>query len=462
MNIDIGQVRILSLICVLEFLLMSLLWKKYYGHLLCTFYVIFAVSFAFCLGQTFCWAFNINMGNIDLLKYLSAESKNYIPKAITYTILALSFFMLGGMLSHIKLPKTKSFHNRRRNNTFDVVAMNRISVLLIIFSFPFVVVNFLNILPAVFSGGYSESYTELLSYSKLGQFIPFFAGWLPVGLLMKYSVNCRVKRSNAFILLILFLYILITLYIGGRSIAVMTVIALALAKQYYGARFNLKQILLLILFSYFGMGLLNAIRDTRLMVNRDVLSIFSAFSFSSVIGNFVGELGWSMSSLVWTMQLIDSGSYFRLGESYLYAFTAIVPNLGFWSVHPATIADLGAWMQDSLNLNSGGLGYTFVAETYANFSWVGFLMSMFFGFVIGKAFNKYNSENARTNYLFSFVQVMFVAILLKSFSRSMFSSLIRQLFFTVFLITLVSYIYSNQLNKLRENETPLSKYLGTN
>lgn len=165
----------------------------------------------------------------------------------------------------------------------------------------------------------------------------------------------------------------------------------------------------------------------------DVLYAFIT-SFSSVLGDFIGELGWSMSSLVWTMHL--TGNTFRKGTSYLFAFTAIIPNLGFWKEHPAALySNLGEWMQKELGRTTG-LGYTFVAETYINFWWYGLIVMFLFGCIASRLLSGINKENAKYNIKITFVIIMFFTCVLKSFVRSSFSAIMRPMIFTVLVLTI--------------------------
>lgn len=138
--------------------------------------------------------------------------------------------------------------------------------------------NLWNILPSVISGGYSELYTELNSYSKMGQFLPLIAGWFPIALLMKYAVNAKDNpRVSKRFAIILWAYIVINLYIGGRSGAVMMVLAFFITKQYLVKPIRKKMILPFCLGGYVFIGLLNTIAQIRLQTNRSIMDVFIHF-----------------------------------------------------------------------------------------------------------------------------------------------------------------------------------------
>lgn len=442
-----ANIKILSIITVIELIITFIIWKKIANEFCSAFFIVYIVATVFCLGQCFCWAFDIDMGSIDLLKYIPTIPIEYIVKGLVYSQNAIIVFFLGALFAYKKYDIRKVMYQNSEENDYDILAMNTVSTILLIISIPCVILNYKNILSAVVLGGYSELYTELNSYSKTGQFIPLLASWFPVALLMKYALYAKKDKSKSYLsVFFLLVYIAINLFVGGRSGAVMLVLALVLAKYYYGTPFKKKELVSVCIGAYLFLGLLNAVADIRLLGNRGLFSIFSAFSLSSVLGDFIGEMGWSMSSTCWTMQLIEEGSYFRCGESYLYALTAIIPNLGFWKVHPAKIANLGEWLQRSLG-RSTGLGYTFVAETYANFSWFGLIMMFCLGIVACKLLAKIPREYAIYNYRKSFLMVMIIATILKSFVRSSFSASMRTLVFTILLINYLIIMFKQYYRK---------------
>lgn len=445
------NMRIISIIAVCEFMVMSISWVKFTNEVCSPFFIMFVVIYVFCMGQTICWAFNLDMGDMDLQKYIPRLNQHYLGDGLLYTLNGIVLFLLGAVITYIERGKRiESIQTEKNIRTF--IAIKNLSTILIVVSIPCVIINLWNVLPAVIMGGYSELYMELNSYSKMGQFVPLIASWFPIALLMKYAVYAEarpsVSRLSAYIL---WVYIAINLFIGGRSGAVMMVLAFLITKQYLVSPIKSKMILPAFVGGYTFIGLLNAIADVRLKANRTVMDIISAIfvSGSSVIGEFIGELGWSMSSLVWTMDL--TGQAFRKGTSYLFAFTAIIPNLGFWSKHPAAIySNLGDWMQKELGRTTG-LGYTFVAETYINFWWFGLVVMFIFGCLASRLLSGINKYNARYNIKKVFIIVMFFASVLKSFVRSSFSSIMRPLVFTVLFLTICITIMESRIINRKTN-----------
>lgn len=431
------EITFISWIAIIELVTVMICWRKMTNEILSPFVMVILASILFGMGQIFGWAFKLDMDYLDLQTYIPAIGMHYVGDSLIYSLDGIILFILGGAISYTGKNRASINLEDTEKNEIDKIAIKTVSTLLLIVSIPAFIINIWNVLPAVLTGGYSELYTELNSYSQAGQFIPLLAGWLPIALLMKYALynTTRKDYSNAAVIGI-GVYIVINLFLGARSGAVMLALAFIITKQYLGTPFTKNKVIPVGIAGYFGMGILNAVKDVRLMANRNLMSVLGAFSLSSVIGSFLGELGWSMSSLSWTMRLLDNGSYYRHGESYLYAFTAIIPNLGFWTEHPAVKANLGHWMQSSLGRTTG-LGYTFIAETYANFAWGGLIMMFIFGFILGKIMTSVTRDTAKYNYKATLILVMIISILLKSFVRSSFSAIMRQLVFTVILIAVL-------------------------
>lgn len=431
-----GDIRTISIIAVVELIMASAIWLRFTRDIFSPLFIVFIVVFVFCMGQTICWAFEFDMGEMDLQKYIPALNKHYLGDGLLYTLNGIILFLVGAAVAYNDKGK-KIADNQTEKNFKDYIAIKNLSTIMLIVSIPCVCFNLWTVVPAVIKGGYSELYTELNSYSKMGQFVPLIAGWFPIALLMKYAVDAEDKPNvSKTSVIVLWIYIAINLYIGGRSGAVMMVLAFFITKQYLVKPISKKMILPVLIGGYAFVGILNAIADIRLKANRSIMDILYAFitSVSSVVGDFIGELGWSMSSLVWTMDLISNK--FRKGTSYLFAFTAIIPNLGFWKEHPAAVySNLGDWMQKKLGRTTG-LGYTFIAETYINFCWYGLIVMFLFGYIASKFMSRINKNNAKYNIKIMFIIIMFFTSVLKPLVRSSFSAIMRPMFFTVLLLTI--------------------------
>jgi oligosaccharide repeat unit polymerase len=139
------------------------------------------------------------------------------------------------------------------------------------------------------------------------------------------------------------------------------------------------------------------------------------------------EVGFSMLTVVHTVELIPYLRDFELGLGYGYALFTIVPNL-FWDLHPSVARGLAAdwltWQIDPTYAQiGGGYGYSFIAEAYLNFGWFGILWLGLMGFALGFFIKKagYGGHVGQMAMLASFISFFLV------FSRGESASIIRPL-----------------------------------
>jgi oligosaccharide repeat unit polymerase len=136
--------------------------------------------------------------------------------------------------------------------------------------------------------------------------------------------------------------------------------------------------------------LVRVVRDARGLDRTSVDFVSSAWSAidNPVVGT-LAEMGYSMSTVAYTLELVPTARPFDGGVSYLYALLAGFPNVA-WSVHPTTAhGTLSAWLVYTVMpyaaAQGSGLGYSFIAEAYENFGWIGVpLVLLVFGWIAGK------------------------------------------------------------------------------
>jgi hypothetical protein len=167
------------------------------------------------------------------------------------------------------------------------------------------------------------------------------------------------------------------LFLGYRYYAVMPVVAyvwlydVCLGPVSRGLLLGAAAVLLCVVFPL--------IRLTRNLSGAERLS---AETFTSALSTLdhpaveaVGEMGGSMETVAYTLELVPSVREHDHGMVYIYAVSTFIPNL-FWKVHPAiahgTPSDWLIWTVDPYTATRGGsLGYSFIAEAYLCFGWAG-------------------------------------------------------------------------------------------
>jgi hypothetical protein len=142
----------------------------------------------------------------------------------------------------------------------------------------------------------------------------------------------------------------------------------------------------------------------------------------------VREMGGTMKTIAYTIDLVPDTRDYDRGLSYAYAMLTIVPN-AFWELHPTIAHGLaGRWLTNTVDpvlaRMGGGLGYSFVAESYLNFGWLGPFVLCVFGFALGR-FAQWASCSA--SLLRAAVAATFVSSFL-FFARSETGAIVRPLF----------------------------------
>jgi oligosaccharide repeat unit polymerase len=431
---------------VINFIVEIGVWHNMTGEWLSPYQVFFYVATLFCAGQTFGWAFGLDLDYYDLLTYIPAVDPSNLLEALAYTVLGLAVLQLGAVIGYKRNYKKINLEDERIAE-IEKSGLKTIGKILFVISLPSAA--YLLVLNARTSllGGYGQTYILSSGYNQLQRLIIYPSEWFTSSVLMLYIAYYGNKTIRSAMRTLIIIYIALLMITGGRSGAVMLLFAYILARHYLVKPFTRKQIVTSGIVGYFGLVALRTVSATRTIAERTFGSIIEAFflQIPNALGGILGELGWSLSSTAWTIRLI--GNEFRHGLSYLFAFTAIIPNLGFWSVHPATkYSDLSGWMEKMLG-RSSGLGYTFIAESYANFWWFGILFLFFLGIIITRILNRINKENAKMNYYNSMFVIMIILNILKSFVRSTFSSIMRDSVFIIGFVMLLLYIYKKRALK---------------
>ena len=129
----------------------------------------------------------------------------------------------------------------------------------------------------------------------------------------------------------------------------------------------------------------NLTGQDRISLDTFIQSVEDAKAFSAI-----EEMGGTWGTVAHTVSLVPSERPFDYGASYGLAALTIFPNL-FWNVHPALshgspetwlVRRVAPWSA----LRGGGLGFSFIAEAYLNFSLAGCVVIIgALGFLLARA-----------------------------------------------------------------------------
>lgn len=439
---DIGM-KVMGVLGLLQLMYSVYSWYKVTRLAISPYIVFLIAAYVFTYGQSFlCVIGKVNPDH-DLTEVFLPAS---IIPAQFLTLMFLNCFHIGAMLSNRKARRKIHYTEWQqeyyvRNQISGIRKVGRFFVLISVIPY---IVERISLLAIVMASGYSGIYMQ---EEKIGIFnlINIISQYFIPGLLCLLLVEkSRVKKR--WYVLILLIEVCFWLYTGGRSNGV---IIAAIMLMYYHIcvkPIRFKQALVVAVAGFFFISLLGVISETRSDKNASISEAISeGFGEGNAFYSAISEMGFSQYPMIATMELIPDRYDYMRGRSYFYAATSIIPNLGFWDLHPAMkYANMNGWLQDAMNLRFGP-GYSIVAEAYANFGKFGFLMMLILGYCYGSIFN-INDRN-RKNPLLLVLAFVFCFLVIKTV-RNSFLATVRSLFYYILPIYIfVVYMYKGKLIK---------------
>jgi oligosaccharide repeat unit polymerase len=240
---------------------------------------------------------------------------------------------------------------------------------------------FLKSLQVVLSQGYQGLYQGEQNTSAaalpgvIGEFLIPASVFLLTGSTTQNS-PVYSKRTRNFALGIIMLYILSKFLLGERRKASTAVASLAWLWHEWVAKLPVAVVM--------GCAIALAVIFQIVAATRNLAVEQGSFwealesqlygESNPVIGT-LNEMGGSMMTVAYTMDLVPSSRPFQMGADYGYALLTLVPNFSS-KLHPTIERGLaGSWLTwavaPEFASRGGGYGYSFIAEAYLNFGWVG-------------------------------------------------------------------------------------------
>lgn len=421
-----------SKIAVFSIILNIILWRRLSKEWLSPYMIFLIVMFLFSCGQSIGWVLNLNMGDKDLWGRVDhGLTRELLTNGLCYSILGITAFQLGAVVFYN--PELYKINQKRYTADEVTCTFQKVGKILILFAVPAFIAQTVQLAISVMNGGYHSYYETILSRSAFGTLLTRLSDFYEPVLLVLLVGYRKEKNKVILIVFLLFIDIIASLYIGGRSGAVMIALGVILALHYFVKPIKGKMVVFYSAIGYLGIAVLNTIANIRNVIDKSFSTFIISFLYSlqNVIGDFIGELGWTMTSTCWTMNLTESQYPFRYGMSYLVSVVSWVPSFVFGGVHPCTVwADLGNWLQSSLGMGYGP-GYTMIAESYLNFSWYGVLAMFVEGTIIVRVISRVQYIHLEDDLFGTTFQIMVIMTIMKSLVRSSLSVAMRS---TVFVI----------------------------
>ena len=433
------SLRALSLLCVIAYILCIYSWHKQTKELLCPYIVFFSSMFFFCCGQCFGWAFHFDMGSKDMWARVdNGINREILFAGVKYSIIGFTTFHLGALIAEGK----ETFSQRQIWKEEQVLnAYRSLGKVLIIICVPAFIAITIQDVYAVYTNGYLGYYAVRQQSSAIMRILNMVAEYYQPCLLLLLIAFKDKKLYRRIIVSMMMLDIVLALYIGGRSGAVMSFLGIILAYHYFVKEIKPKKALLGIIGAYFGVALLNTVAGIRELSDRTISGLISLFfeSLGNAVGVFIGELGWNITSICWTMMLVPSSYPFRYGLSYLVSLIAWIPSAFFGGNHPVVkYGALADWLQNALNKGYGP-GYTNIAEAYINFGNLGFIALFVEGILISLVISRIRRKDVKIDLLGATFQIVVIMTVMKPLVRSSLSVAMREVVLVLLPLYLLVY-----------------------
>lgn len=419
-NPTIHSLSMMGWFGIIQLVYCIICWMKRGNQFISPYIVFLLTLYVFSYGQSFLWAFGL-----EFERTLIGFRGVIIPeifKAQVLTIIMLAFFQIGASYYCIKI---KNINNNAisANVTFRLKKIGWI--LFAISVLPYSIETYSNMLLSLTSG-YGALYggTAKIGLANWSGIIADYCIPSLICLYIAYRQHPLMRRIITLFFLINIIAILIT---GGRTFAVILLALVIILYNYLVKRFTRKWLVVGCFGVFFLLQILSYVASVRTESGRGA-SMESVRIENNGAVDAVAEMGGTMFCLIKTMNLVPEHQSYRYGRSYMYAFTSVIPNLGFWDIHPAKKeANLSDWLTDSLGLDYG-TGFSMCAEAYANFGYLCFVVFFFWGRFIASLFGKIEISAQMHNYaLMAFLLILFWFFL--TLPRNNFINLIRPVFF---------------------------------
>lgn len=334
-------------------------------------YLLFLLSaIFFSLGQAVLEIFGLNP--YGLLKGLvSAETLVF---ALMLAIASLNGMHLGALFA--LYTKRVNYTNVQVVPSNNVQALRAIGWILLGISIVPTTLGSVQSISVVSSGGYFALYQQEANIGLLAG-PQILAGFFVPSILFLLAGH---GGSNFYVILTSILIAApsaIALMLGGRYGAIAPLIAYAWVLHKCWRPLPTRLLLsiglvfLVIIFPTIG-----SIRNSALIERSSLESIAgSYFSLENPSFSTFSEMGGTLLTVAYTIDLIPSTRPFDYGLQYLYSLLTIFPSIGD-SLHPTVVRGTPtAWLITAVDpftaARGGSLGYSFIAEAYMNFDYWG-------------------------------------------------------------------------------------------
>lgn len=428
-----------AIVGLLEILFCTITWKLYTGSFFSLFLFYLLSFYIFTMGQSLLYAFNIehSFANVYIL-----VSKEAMLKSHVFTILCIAFLFEGALIAAGK--KTTKYTQIEIVENCESGIFGQVGVILLMISVIPMIIYLVSLLISYRAGGYAYAFSSVSNTSGLMRIItkiyPFCVPSL-IMIIIGYSGFYR-KAAQVFMGLIGIIYFMI----GERTGAASIILALFILDSNLKERTQtddrpnrsgqLKLVLLIVLFAVF-IPVVGALRNTSNMSISSLTEAVMENGLFAGITDTIATMGFSEFPLGKTIEIVPGLKSYAYGQSYFYAILAILPNI-FGGTHISVkYAGLAQWLMDFLNMNYGP-GFSYPAEAWYNFGWLGCIFMLVIGYVF--SYFLYIPKGTKVNNTTLFLSLAFFEETITSPRREL-MTVVRQVGYYVLIPVLLIYLF---------------------
>ena len=360
-------------------------WRALTGNLFDPYILFMLSAFMFNAGLAFLEIFHLNKGGL----FEGVFSRQTILETLFLVTICLTAFHSGALIAiFIRYRKGRTSAATQKQEQ-DGRPLRLVGWGLICIAAIPTVLLLRNYISVVISSGYIGLYQQQFS-TGFGAWPRVFSAFLVPGTLFLLA-GSKGKKSGIFGSLgIMLFYCAVMLFLGARAGVIMPLVAYfwlwhrVIHKIPKVALVSAAMLILLVLvplLPYFR----TASGHERYSITRTVDEYFSIEN-PALAG--LTDMGGSMRTVSYTIDLVPETRGYDMGASYYYALLTVFPN-AFWSIHPSMARGIASeWLVQTVDPEAArmgaGIGYSFIAEAYLNFGWWGApIVLILMGFLFG-------------------------------------------------------------------------------
>lgn len=423
----------IGLLSLLSIIILTFTTKMKTNNLITPYFIFLVLSYIFHFGQLLLILFNIPLNSYERFQ-VSSYNYMYLVQAASYALIGLNIFHLSGLLLLKRNHPISELINHDSLNTSNsrLILLNKFGILLFCITIiPTIYVDISQIIKAT-ELGYVEAYKYGNSY-----LLSLFTNLFPISLVALLITWKKTKKWEIIYYGVIAWNIIKMVLVGNRSYPIALIIMLFLIKHRFVKPYTRKDYISLSIYGSVFIVVLGFIASIRNLaskgniINELVKYVLTNNPFIVVLN----ELGGTLITLIISIIYIPSAVSYANGLTYIGSISIILP----FSTH--IFGDMfERYISLGEVLNSyfgGGLGGSYIAETYFNFGWYGIILMFIYGGLLAKYTNLFYSSNNQKSLLLQ-CGIVFMLYPLMLFPRGYFYTWIS--YINIFIYSSIIYL----------------------